>query len=418
LVDAFVKAGSSGPSPAEDLEIGRILDRARELLLPFATVEWLTIAPDLVSGFNEFVEALEPGVSLSESHPSLLSGAPRLVVSVPDSSASSGPSPAAEPSPPSEPSPTAPPPLSRSPSSGREPSPHLVPESGTGPSVLVLRTRSTRSAAYRSPRALPEELTARPAVASSSTAAPVTVTRSSSKRAATNTGPRPDRSCARCKQRRKACRFPVDADTSRSACALCLYDGADCSLLTLSSSVAGRLGSSFMSAELTLLLALPRTRRPNKPKTPSGVTVPVSPTSLSSFRLPDDATPYSSLPPEIPSDFYLHKHLKSLSFWRTEAVEANGDLAIHQANRRAAEMTASQSLVLEVDSAARRKLAHETFVEMYSAIAGECRIAGFAGSRSQSKGKRSGRVLLTSSGESDEIEMEESPGSGGEMDIS
>jgi hypothetical protein len=420
-VDAFVKAGSSGTSPAEDPEICQILERAREILLPFATVDWLTIAPDLVSGFDEFLEVLGPGVALSESHPSLRPDAsvPRLTVPVPDTSISSGLSPDAELSPPSAPSPTAPPPQSRSPSSGRDPSPALAPEPSAGPSAPVLRARSTRSAAYRSPRAPQEELTARPAAASSSTAAPVAAARSSSKRGATNIALRPGHSCARCHKRRKACRYPANADSSPSACTLCINDGAECSLLNLSPSVAGRLCRrvSLLSGGDNASLVPPRTRGPNKPKAPPGVVVPVSPTSLPSFRLLDDDMPYSLLPPEIPSNFRFHKYLKPLSFWRLEAVAANSDLVIHQANRRASEAAASQSKVLEVDSAARRRLAHEIFVDMYSAVAGECRVAGFARSRSKSKGKRRRQFQVTSSGESEEVELEESPGSG-EMDIS
>jgi hypothetical protein len=228
---------STGASLDGDSELNSILDQARGTLVGFATVEWLELAPVLVTDFVDFLETLEPGVSLFESQPDFLLSVPQPVA--PDSSVSSNPPPPADPTPssPAPSPPTAPsPPASRTLSSGGDPSPHSAPESDAGPSAPVLRSRSKRVAAYRSPRAPPEELTARPAVASPVVVVPPAVaTRSSKKRTAIGTGLRPDRSCTRCSKRRKACRYPVDADSSNSACALCIQDQASCSLLDIPS---------------------------------------------------------------------------------------------------------------------------------------------------------------------------------------
>jgi len=64
-------AAAIGVRLAEDPEVTALLSSLRDGLFPFATAEWLTLAPDLVEVFRDMLEPLHRGVTMREAYAEL-----------------------------------------------------------------------------------------------------------------------------------------------------------------------------------------------------------------------------------------------------------------------------------------------------------------------------------------------------------
>jgi hypothetical protein len=226
-----------GINPAYDHDLNALIESAREPLLPFATAEWVTIAPSLVAGFEGLIGSLDPGVvlggSFSVDSPGL--SQPAASGEIPASSKSSLPSPSTLP------------PMSRTPSTGSDvsrTSPRDIAPVSAGPATRP--TRPLPKAAYRQPGAsassssrtvrtgptlqIPVIITS----ASSSGPSPVeSNTRSSKKRFVQTEEPmavRPDGwdTCQHCRKRKQICRPPKGSRPPFGSCTTCLNEGTDC----------------------------------------------------------------------------------------------------------------------------------------------------------------------------------------------
>ncbi|KAI0274031.1 hypothetical protein BGY98DRAFT_1099299 [Russula aff. rugulosa BPL654] len=150
----------------QDLEVITFIEAAREVLMPFATVDWLQTWPAFVDDLAATVRNLAPGVILRDAMADVvpaMSVAPALPA-VRVSPAESSPAPVVPP-PVSGPSPTGTPGPSHTPSSGRG----LSPQSGPGSDV----DRASRPVRALPARASPHRLTPSPDAAPAAPSAPV-----------------------------------------------------------------------------------------------------------------------------------------------------------------------------------------------------------------------------------------------------
>lgn len=58
-----------GVVPTEQPPVQDLLDRVRTEMITFATAEWVNLAPDVVSGLEDTVRELQPGITLGAAFP-------------------------------------------------------------------------------------------------------------------------------------------------------------------------------------------------------------------------------------------------------------------------------------------------------------------------------------------------------------
>jgi len=137
-----------GPQPAEDHDVHSLCEFAKDSLISFATLEWVTLAPDLVPGLDGFLHNLEPGVSVGEALTDMMcSGGEshnRVTAPIPSTS------------PPPAPPPSAPLSPSRMPSPGPVPTVGVSSAAASAPPTKR-RKGTTRSSAWWADDLMPKK---------------------------------------------------------------------------------------------------------------------------------------------------------------------------------------------------------------------------------------------------------------------
>ena len=67
-----------------DPDVEALLDTARDRLLTFATVKWVSCIPQFVGSLKELLGSLPPGVSLGSQYPEDFAHLPQVHISVAD----------------------------------------------------------------------------------------------------------------------------------------------------------------------------------------------------------------------------------------------------------------------------------------------------------------------------------------------
>jgi hypothetical protein len=233
--DALSTLGpSAGRSAEPDSDVRVLRDLARNVLLPFATLEWLSLAPDIVAGSEDVVRQLGPGVSIGEAFPGVFSTLPAVEIlgaaSSPSQSSASSPS-------------SQPPPVSRTPSSGSavtDPRPppatrstrplprttYRRPREASPPSTATIRPVAS---IRRAPVAAASPVAAvPPAVESPAAESSRSVKRKVSGEEPMDTRPASWLTCALCKKKKHLCRPPKGSKPPFASCTACLHDGVIC----------------------------------------------------------------------------------------------------------------------------------------------------------------------------------------------
>lgn len=145
---------------ANDVELDNLLDRVRDHIMPFATAEWIELAPTFVREIEHLLNALPPGMTFGESiaqrpPPTIAFSSPAPREMVPSGTAKSSAPPAVHLTPASSSGQVAPA-LTPTSSSG----PPVAPPSDSPSSTATRPTRSNRKAPqrYRQDAPLPSTL--------------------------------------------------------------------------------------------------------------------------------------------------------------------------------------------------------------------------------------------------------------------
>jgi hypothetical protein len=227
-----------------------LLIAARDVVLPFATSDWVDLVPNLLQGVDRIVGGLAPGVTLGDKYPGVLAAG--RVARSPAPSSQSSPASLAPPTL----SPVEAPPMSSEPSTGSSSAgpPGVVPDDGptarpTRPLPRASYRQVVRTSSFEDapppPAAIPQivvsRVASRAAAVEPSAPAPIVAvvptgpaaaTRSSTKRAAVEPSPPVPpvkwRRCVRCAENKKGCSPSEKADPPYSACTLCVVGGNPC----------------------------------------------------------------------------------------------------------------------------------------------------------------------------------------------
>ena len=201
-----------------------LLDTARDRLLTFTTVEWVSRVPQFVGSLKELLSSLPPGVSLGSQYPGDFARLPQVYISVADTASSPSTT-----SPITLPSPVTLPLTSRTPSSGSASAPLLETASGVAPERRSRRDLPARTgASYRSQRVAssPEDI---------EEVSPVSAPRTSQKRSAPEESSeilecKPNRPCQPCALQKRKCTI-LSGTNPKDPCVPCMWTKKSCDWL-------------------------------------------------------------------------------------------------------------------------------------------------------------------------------------------
>ena len=207
-----------------DLDIEALLDTARDQLLTFATVEWVSHVPQFVGSLKELLSSLMPGVLLGSQYPGDFTRLPQVHISVANTASL-----------PSTTSPITLPLLatllltSRTPFSGSASAPLLETASGAMPEHWSCRNLPAQTgASYRSRRVAssPEDI---------KEVSPVSAPCTSQKQSAPEKSSeilecKPNRSCQPCALQKRKCTILSGTDP-KDPCVSCMWTKKSCDWL-------------------------------------------------------------------------------------------------------------------------------------------------------------------------------------------
>ena len=207
-----------------DLDVEALLDTARDRLLTFATVEWVSRVPQFVGSLKELLGSLLPGVSLGNQYPEDFACLPQVHISI--ANTASLPSTT---SPITLPLPVTLPLTSRTPSSGSTSAPLLETVSGAMPECRSRHNLPARmGASYQSRRAAssPEDV---------EEVSPVSAPCTSQKQSAPEELSemlecKPNRPCQPCASQKRKCTILSGANP-KDPCVPCVWTKKSCDWL-------------------------------------------------------------------------------------------------------------------------------------------------------------------------------------------